>query len=154
MNVYKMFNKSSKSRILECTVAHTCKQNALKMPSKWQTHISENTHLSCFRSLMFNQNKRNLFAPSSTALLPVCPPLCSLTPAVHRLRTPTFAYHAHTNRHLLIHANQWACVHAHTHVLEAYPIVVDLKMYSTNPISEQHTLTITLCKWMKNVPEG
>ncbi len=31
-----------------------------------------------------------------------------------------------------------ACVHAQRRVLEAYPIVVDLKMYSTNPISEQH----------------
>lgn len=125
------------------------------MPSKWQTHTcTQNRHLSCLRSLMSNRRKTNLVAPSSTASLPVSPPLCSLTPPVHCLRTPTFAYHAHTCRNLLIHTQQWACVHARTHVLEAYPIVVDLKMYSTNPISEQHTLTITLRKWMKNVPEG
>lgn len=94
---------------------------------------------------MSNQLK-NLFAPSATAPLPVSPPSCSLTPPVHCLRTPTFAYNAPTCRHLLIQTQQWACVHVRTHALEAYPIAVDLKMYSTNPISEQHTLTITLRK--------
>lgn len=94
---------------------------------------------------MSNQHK-NLFAPSTTAPLPVSPPSCSLTPSVRCLRTPTFAYNAQTCRHLLIQTQQWACVHARTHALEAYPIAVDLKMYSTNPISEQNTLTITLRK--------
>lgn len=36
-------------------------------------------------------------------------------------------------------STEWARVHALTQVLEAYPIVVDFKMYSTNPISKYHS---------------
>lgn len=109
------------------------------MPSRMtDTNFREYTLFSCFRSLVFNQHKRNLFASSSGASLPAPPPTCTLTPSLHHLCTPPFAYNAHT------FTNTYARASMHKRLLEAYPTVVDLKMYSANPISEQRVNYYTM----------
>lgn len=113
-------NKSSKLR-MQYGVAHTCEQNALKMPSRWQRDASKN--LASGHCCLLTQEGR-VGSWFSTALLPVPPPLWPLT-------TCTILRFAHSHIcvacSLVRGTERCACVHAHTSVLEAYPIVVDLK---------------------------
>lgn len=89
----------------EYTATHTC-CTYLSWRCPPNDRFLCNTHLSCFNSLMCNQQNRTLSGLGShNASEPGSPRLCTPTPSVQQLCTPTFAFHSPTI------TNTWTNMH-------------------------------------------